>query len=63
MYAYKLDSIALGIQIFFLVLSQLDPAFYKPVFWGFYGVSIIFMCGSKKFMYLGKQKQMEIKKG
>lgn len=62
-YAYKLDSIALGIQIFFLVLSQLDPAFYKPVFWGFYGVSIIFMCGSKKFMYLGKQKQMEIKKG
>lgn len=27
-----MDSIALGIQIFFLVLSQLDPAFYKPVF-------------------------------
>lgn len=62
-YAYKLDSIALGIQIFFLVLSQLDPAFYKPVFWGFYGVSIIFMFGSEKFIYLGKQKQMNMKKG
>lgn len=57
--AYKLDAIALGIQIFFLVLSQLDPAFYKPVFWGFYGLSVIFMCGARKLIYLGKQMYIE----
>lgn len=46
--ACKLEEISLGIQMFFFVLSQLDPAFYKPEFWGFYGFSIILSITAEK---------------
>ncbi len=53
MWGCKLDIVTIGIQIFFLILSQLDPAFYKPVFWGFYGLSIILGCSSNKMVKAG----------
>lgn len=32
---------SLGIQVFFLMIGMLDPSFYKPVFWCFYGLAFI----------------------
>ncbi|WP_270438385.1 O-antigen ligase family protein [Blautia massiliensis (ex Durand et al. 2017)] len=61
-YAFKIDAVAFGIQIFFFILSQLDPAFYKPVFWGFYGFSIILMYGARKLISLGKTNVYEERK-
>ena len=54
--------IAVGIQIFFACVCQLDPAFYKPVFWGFYGFSIVLICGMKKLYDCGVNFNTDILK-
>lgn len=46
--ASLLDKTSIGIQVFFLVLSQMDPAFYKPVFWGFYSLAAIMTISAQK---------------
>ncbi len=49
-WACRLDEIAVGLHFFFFVISMLDPAFFKPVFWGFYGASIILAFGAKRLL-------------
>ena len=50
-WACRLDEIALGIQFFFFVISMLDPAFFKPVFWGFYGASVVLAFSAQKLLH------------
>lgn len=37
----KIGQTSIGIQTFLLFVCMLDPAFYKPIFWAFYGIAVI----------------------
>ena len=39
----RINSIAIGIQVYFLILGLIDPCFMKYYFWVFFSISIILM--------------------
>lgn len=58
-WANKIGTVSLGIQIFFAIVCQLDPAFYKPIFWGFYGFSIILVYSMRKLLEYGENYNID----
>ena len=36
-----MNTVSLGLQVFFLALGMLDPCFYKLIYWAFYAVALV----------------------
>ena len=58
-----INSACIGYQLFFLIVSAIDPCIYKLIFWIFYSISIIISdaCVSESVIGAFKKKQVSVR--